>query len=143
MRIGDIVGQHKKVIIQKVKEIKGNAGAYEQWAIANRQTAKGQLGDRFEFLHEPPQANPDELTEDQGMYADSQMTAAQMLMGDAIEHLQGRQKDCYIAIMRQGLSFAEAAKLLKISKSAVQIYKTRAVNFITAYCKQQLDKRNG
>ncbi len=127
---------------QKLQTIKGKLDAYDAW-IARRfhPTPKGKLGDRFEFLSEPLVANPDQLTEASGLYSNSQMTQAQELMSEAVEHLQGLQRDCYMLTMRQGLSFTEAGKLLRLSKSDVQGYRTRAVKFVTEYVKRAI--KNG
>ncbi len=131
-----------KIKIQRLKDIKGQAGSYEQWIGKHfHQTPKGKLGDRFEFLSEPLVANPDQLTEEAGLYADSQMTQAQELMSEAVEHLQGLQRDCYMLTMRQGMSFTEAGKLLRLSKSDVQGYRTRAVKFVTEYIRRAI--KNG
>lgn len=62
----------------------------------------------------------------------------QLLMGEAIEHLQGRQKETYFLTMREGKSLSEVAKILGISKSAAQIYKLRAIKFIELYCKEAI-----
>ncbi len=136
------MSKRDKIKIQKVKEIKGYAGSYEQWIGKHfHQTPKGNLGDRFEFLTEPLVANPDQLTEEQGLYANSQLTKAQELMGEAVDHLQGLQRDCYILTMRQGMSLAEAGKILKLSKSDVQGYRTRAIAFVKGYCQRSLNVR--
>ncbi len=82
------------------------------------------------------------FNENQVMNNHYEVTDEQLLMGEAIEHLQGRQRDVYFLTMRQGLSYAETAKLLSISKSAVQIYHDRAVKFITKYCQLVLRKTN-
>jgi|ERR1019366_9129704 DNA-binding CsgD family transcriptional regulator len=124
---------------QKLSEVPGSAGAYEQFLSSHpKQTQKGKLGDRFDFVAEDVRANPDSLREDEAMYADSQPSTPQMLMGEAVAHLQGRQKECYILTLRDGKSFSEAAKVLGISKSAVEIYRNRAIKFISGYCEQAI-----
>lgn len=133
----------RSIATQYVKEISGTAGAYERWVDGHkgprsRGNPKGKLGDRFDFVHEDVKANPDSLREDQGMYANDRLTRPQELMGEAVEHLQGRQREVYILLFRQGLSFSEVSKKLRISRSAVQIYKGRALAFVTQYCKRAL-----
>ncbi len=125
---------------QKLRDVNGDEESYQKFCDNRSAKSIGKLGNRFDFSSESPQANPDLITEGQALYADSQPNKAREIMGDAVEHLQGRQRDVYMMIMRQGLSFQETAKLLKISKSAVQIYKNRAVKFITAFCKNEMKK---
>lgn len=126
---------------QKVKEIKGDSGSYGRWNDKNPiNRQKGKLGDKFDYVTEDVRANPDSLREDEGMYADNQLARPQELMGEAVEHLQGRQKQVYLLTFRQGLSFAKTAKRLKISRSAVQIYRNRAARFITGYCEAAIQR---
>jgi RNA polymerase sigma factor (sigma-70 family) len=75
-------------------------------------------------------ANPDSLPE-----AHSGPTEAQLLMGEAINHLQGRQREIYLLVFREGKSNTEVGEILGISRDTVQVYKERAVKFLTAYCK--------
>lgn len=116
LKIGDQLMKKRTIVdIQEMKERAGNAGAYDRYV-----TEKG----------ESYQANPDLLPEQC-----SGPSTPQLLMGEAIEHLQGRQKEVYIAVMRDDKSMQEAADMLSIGKSSVQTYLDRAIAFITAYCK--------
>lgn len=63
----------------------------------------------------------------------------QLLMGEAIQHLQGRQKQVYLLVMRDDRSLTEAAKVLGIGKSTAQSYLERAVAFIKGYCEQAIE----
>lgn len=81
-------------------------------------------------LGEHPQANPDVLPKTE-IAAPS---TPQLLMGEAITHLQGRQREVYLLTMREDKSLAEAAEILGIEKGTVQVYKDRAIKFISAYC---------
>jgi RNA polymerase sigma factor (sigma-70 family) len=110
----------------KTKVIKGNTGSYWDWANAN------PTGDDE---GEQTRANPDNLAESDSIYANQQPTKAQLLLGEAIEHLQGRQADVYQLTMRQGLSIAQAARQLNISKSTAQEHKEKAIKFLTQYCR--------
>lgn len=83
------------------------------------------------------QANPDVLPEDTSYFGARHRTRAQVLMGEAIQHLQGQQKAVYMLTMREAYSIAEAAKKLKISKSTAQVYRERALKFIQQYCTGQ------
>lgn len=103
--------------------IRGSAGAYERYIGTGA---------------EPARANPDILGEADAMYSGSQPSTPQLLMGEAITHLQGRQKEAYLLTMREGKSFSEAAEVLGVSKSAIQGYMTRAAKFITQYCKNAI-----
>jgi DNA-directed RNA polymerase specialized sigma24 family protein len=91
-------------------------------------------------LEELPQANPDVLREDEAMFADCQPSTPQLLMGEAVAHLQGRQLQVYMLTMRDGKSLAETAEILDIEKGTAQKYKERAIKFIAAYCKQAIDR---
>lgn len=84
---------------------------------------------------EQAQANPDCLPEQS-----SGPSSPQQLMGEAIGHLQGRQKEVYLLVMREDKSLAETAEILQISKGTVQTYIDRAVAFITQYCEQALKR---
>ena len=75
-------------------------------------------------------ANPDSLPEQS-----HSPTEAQLLMGTAISRLQGQQRLVYLLIFREGKSNVEAGKILGISTSSVAVYKRRAQEFVTAYCK--------
>lgn len=69
------------------------------------------------------------------MYAEGTPSTPQLLMGEAIMHLQGRQKEVYLLTMRDGKSLAEAAEVLGIEKGTAQRYRERAVKFLTVYCR--------
>lgn len=90
--------------------------------------------------HEDIRANPDSLIEGQYLWGDNPATRPQQLMAEAIDHLQGRQKEVYLLTMRSDRSLAEAGEILGITKAAVQNYKERAIKFITAYCKTAIAK---
>ncbi len=113
---------------QKLKEIGGNNDAYEKWHRASGE------------IKEDARANPDSLIEDQAMYANGGPSTPQFIMGEAVDHLQGRQKEVYMLIMREGKSFAEVAEILEITKGSVQVYADRANKFITAYCRAAIDR---
>jgi DNA-binding NarL/FixJ family response regulator len=131
--------EQRFIQMQSLKEVNGSSGAYERWVAQHgRSIQKGKLGDRFDFVTEDIRANPDSLREDEAMYASSQMTGPQELMGDAIEHLQGRQREVYLLTMREGLSIAQAAEKLSISKGTAQTHRDRAIKFVRAFCKAGL-----
>lgn len=67
-------------------------------------------------------------------------SSPQLLMGEAILHLQGRQKEVYLLVMREDKSMAEAAEILNIGKSTVQTYLDRAISFISDYCKAAIEQ---
>jgi DNA-directed RNA polymerase specialized sigma24 family protein len=125
----------------KLKEVNGSRGAYEQWMEGHKGSrSKGfkrndDLDARFGRIIEDVRANTDGLTEDDAMYSNDQPSTPQFLMGEAVEHLQGRQREIYILTMREGKSLAEAAKVLGMAKGTAQTYKTRAIKFIEQYCK--------
>lgn len=106
---------------QKLKERGGDAHSYERYTASVENT-------------EDVLANPDCLAD-----RDDRPTTPQQVMGEAIQHLQGRQREVYILVMREDKSMAETAEILDISKSTVQTYLDRAIGFITAYCKVAID----
>lgn len=127
---------------QKTTEKKGSEESYGKWCQSHStRRRKGSLGNRFDMVVEHVQANPDSLLENESIYFDSQPSTPQFLMGEAIEHLQGRQRECYILTMREGKSFSEAAEILGVGKGRVQQYRKRAIKFISAYCKAAM--KNG
>ena len=79
-------------------------------------------------------ANPDVLPETE-IAAPS---TPQLLMGEAVMHLQGRQREVYLLTMREDKSLAEVSEILSISKGTAQKYKERAIKFIESYCKQAI-----
>ncbi len=88
-----------------------------------------------EFLQESAQANPDVLPETE-IAAPS---TPQLVLGEAITHLQGRQKECYLLVMREDKSLSEVAEILGIAKGSVQVYVDRAVKFLTQYCRSAIN----
>lgn len=112
----------KRVIVdlQHLQEIGGGTGSYDRYSAE-------QDGE------ESVLANPDSLPEQP-----TSPSTPQMLMGEAILHLQGRQKEVYLSIMRDDKSLAETAEMLGVGKSTVQTYLDRAIAFITAYCTQAM-----
>lgn len=115
---------------QKVSEIRGSTQSYESY-VANTGYRNGGSDAVQDGYTEDAQANPDVLPEQ-----DSGPTTPQLVMGEAIEHLQGRQKEVYLLVMREDKSMAEAAEVLNVGKSTVQVYLERAIRFITAYCQK-------
>ncbi len=123
-----------KIKNQELGEIHGNTNAYDNWC--DRFAKRSEDGE----IIEPVQANPDSLPEGTSYFGDPAPTAPQLIMGEAVEHLQGRQKEVYMLIMREGYSCSEAGKKLGISKWTARDYKDRAIRFIAGYCKQQAAK---
>ena len=119
-----------RVVHQHLGEVPGNTDSYEQWIEANM--PRDENGDATE----PVQANPDSLPEGTSYFGDSQPTRAQVLMGEAIQHLQGRQKAVYLLTMQEGYSLAQAGKKIGVSKDTARTYKDRAVKFLIQYCER-------
>lgn len=116
---------------QHTREIKDNSLTYWGWMEGHGKRAK------FGFSSaEQPQANPDVLPEAEAVGP----STPQLLMGEAIQHLQGRQKEVYLLTMREGRSLAEAAKVLEISKGTAQRYRERAIKFISGYCREAMER---
>lgn len=124
----------KKIKLQKVKEItskrdfsRGERSPYWDYMATRHTELKG-----VEFA----QANPDVLpqTEIAGP------STPQLILGEAITHLQGRQKEVYLLTMRESKSLAETAEVLGITKGSAQVYQKRAIKFLTQYCKAAIDR---
>jgi DNA-directed RNA polymerase specialized sigma24 family protein len=120
--------QQKDKVIQTRDAYQGERSPY--WDDLNAR-GRGENGDE---LREHPQANPDVLPETE-IAAPS---TPQLLMGEAVMHLQGRQREVYLLTMREGKSLAEAAEVLGIEKGSAQKYKERAIKFIEGYCKEAM-----
>lgn len=112
---------------QHLSETTGSTGSYDRYT--SERTSSSSFDGAENVL-----ANPDSLPAQ-----DSSPSSPQQLMGEAIQHLQGRQKEVYLLVMREDKSIAEAGEVLDISKGTAQTYLDRAIKFITAYCKQGMD----
>lgn len=119
---------------QKIKEIESNKDASRGEQSPYWDYMESRSSDHSNF--EAAQANPDVLSETEV----SAPSTPQLLLGEAIMHLQGRQKECYLLVMREDKSLAEAAEILGIAKGSVQVYVDRAVKFLTQYCKAAIKK---
>lgn len=107
------------VEVQELDEIGGKTNSYERYAEDKGENVLG---------------NPDILPE-----ISEGPSSPQLLMGEAIEHLQGRQREVYIAIMRDGKTQEETGEMLGISRAAVRTYLDRAISFISGYCKKAME----
>lgn len=119
-----------RIKLQDLDDVKGNSGAYERWCDTHM--PKSEEG----IAEEPIESNPDSLVEGTSYFVDVHPTRAQLLMGEAILHLQGQQRAVYLLTMREGYSIAQAAKKLGLSKSTAQTYRERALKFIQQYCER-------
>jgi DNA-directed RNA polymerase specialized sigma24 family protein len=138
---GKIMSDRHFVKKHNIKEGKGPIDPYNKWCNSHpTRRRKGDLGDRFDMVTEDARANPDSLREEEAMFADSQPSTPQLLMGEAVEHLQGRQLEVYFLTMREGKSLAEAAEILGIEKGSAQRYKERAIKFILQYCQAAISR---
>lgn len=119
--MGDKLKRKKRTLvdIQEDRVIRGSDSSYEKYSEDN---------------HEDVLGNPDLLPEQS-----AKPSNPQLLMGEAIQHLQGRQKEVYLLVMREDKSIAEAAEILGIIKGTAQVHLERAVAFIKAYCIQAIE----
>lgn len=124
--------KHTKIQKIKVQQSRKDFSHTEESPYWNSVNKAGADGD----MREHPQANPDVLP-DTKIAAPS---TPQLLMGEAVEHLQGRQREVYLLTMREDKSLAEAAEILGIEKGTAQRYKERAIKFIESYCKEAIAK---
>jgi DNA-directed RNA polymerase specialized sigma24 family protein len=127
--------KHSKA--QKIKEIQSHkdssTGEHSPyWEYMRTRGESGESGD----TREQPQANPDVLPEAES----AAPSTPQLIMGEAIEHLQGRQREVYLLLMREAKTYEEVSEILKITRGAAQTYEKRAVKFIESYCKQAIVK---
>jgi DNA-directed RNA polymerase specialized sigma24 family protein len=120
----------KTKVLERPDIYKGERSPY--WDDAKARIERGGQDNIYELA----QANPDVLPETEI----SAPSTPQLLMGEAVTHLQGRQKEVYLLTMREGKSLAEAAEILGIEKGSVQRYKERAVKFLTQYCQAAINK---
>lgn len=125
----------KRVKLQKTKTIHSSTDFSRNekspyWDDFNRRRG----GDEMQEL---PQANPDVLPE---MEIASPSTP-QLLMGEAVSHLQGRQKEVYLLLMRESKTYEEVSEILGITRGAAQVYESRAIRFIKDYCARAI--KNG
>ena len=109
-----------------------------------RDASKGEFSPYWKDFHESRgengqgehvRANPDSLPEES-----TAPSTPQLIMGEAVEHLQGRQKEVYLLTMREDKSLSEVAEILGIEKASAQVYKDRAIKFIERYCKEAIQK---
>lgn len=122
----------KKTQLQKIREVQ-----------SHRDSSRGEhspywdyMAKAHETLGEFAQANPDVLP-------DTQIVAPstpQLIMGEAISHLAGRQKEVYLLTMREGKSLAEVAEILGIEKGTAQKYRERAIKFIEGWCRAAIER---
>lgn len=129
------MSKHVKIKKTRVVQSRKDASHTEQSQYWD-DVARRSSGDAHDAVREHPEANPDVLPETE-IAAPS---TPQLLMGEAVEHLQGRQREVYLLTMREGKSLADAAEILGIEKGSAQKYKERAVKFIEQYCRNAMAK---
>lgn len=124
----------KKSYFQKTRElkVKKDSSHTENSSYWEHVRTRGKSAD----MDEHPLSNPDSLPEAE----DAAPSTPQLLMGEAIQHLQGRQREVYLLTMREGRSLAETAEILSIEKGTAQKYKERAIKFIEQYCHAAIAK---
>ena len=126
----------KHVRLQKLKVIRSRKDASntensQYWDDVRRHGEGNDDGWR-----EHPQANPDVLPETE-IAAPS---TPQLIFGEAVEHLQGRQREVYLLLMRESKTYEEVHEILNITRGAIQTYEKRAIKFIEGYCKAAIAK---
>lgn len=89
----------------------------------------------FHGGHEPTEANPDVLAEEDGIKfitskEDSEMAA---LLTEVRQLFSTRELQCWNLVMRHNMSYREASDLLNISISSVQNYVKRAKEKFTKF----------
>lgn len=129
------MAKHTRIQKTRVIQSRKDSSHTEQSAYWDDVNARGH-GENGDDAQEHPCANPDVLPETE-IAAPS---TPQLLMGEAIGHLQGRQKEVYFLTMREDKSLAEAAEILGIEKGTAQKYRERAIKFVEQYCKAAIAK---
>lgn len=126
---------HKTRVIQSKKD-SSHTEQSAYWDDYDKHRGFGPEGHGDDSNREDKRANPDVLPETEI----ASPSTPQLLLGEAISHLQGRQKECYLLVMREDKSLAEVAEVLGISKGSVQVYVDRAVKFLIQYCEDCIKK---
>lgn len=128
----------KKVKLQKTRVIQSrkDSSHTEQSSYWDDVFAHKGTNENGGTAREHPQANPDVLPETEI----AGPSTPQLIMGEAIDHLQGRQREVYMLTMRDNKSLAEAAEILGIEKGSAQKYKERAIKFIESWCRNAMAK---
>lgn len=114
-----------KTNVHDCKDASGGSSPY--WEYTARSA-------REEEDTEDPRANPDMVAEGTGFFGSGEMTQPQFIFGEAVEHLQGRQKEAWMLVMREQLTEQEAAEVMGVRQQVVATYLKRATKFITRWC---------
>lgn len=128
------MSKHVRIQKTRVVQVRKDSSHTEQSSYWDDVQSRGRHDNGTPREH--VQANPDVLPDAEA----ASPSTPQLLMGEAIEHLQGRQREVYILTMREGKSLSEAAEILGIEKGSVQKYKERAIKFLTQYCRNAMAK---
>ncbi len=126
---------HKTRVIQSKKD-SSHTEQSAYWDDYDKHRGFGPEGHGDDSNREDKRANPDVLPEAEV----SAPSTPQLIYGEAVEHLQGRQREIYLLTMREDKSLGEAAEVLGLSKGTAQKYKERAIKFIEQYCKAAIAK---
>lgn len=108
-----------------------------EWQKVPKDPIKGRP---FDSSKEYPNFNPTLAYQDGLPEVSAAPSTPQLIMGEGVEHLQGRQKEVYLLTMREGKSLSEAAEILGIEKASAQVYKNRAIKFLVKYCQSAMDR---
>lgn len=114
---------NNRVFQQRMKEIKGNANAYQDWL--ERQGTHDEDGD----VVESQQANPDSMPE-RRVSSKERPTKQELILKQAESQLTGRKRQVYKHYMKGDMSIAEIALSLKIKKSTAQSYLDEALDSV-------------
>jgi DNA-directed RNA polymerase specialized sigma24 family protein len=127
--------QKTKIVQSRKDASRGEQSPYWDYVKA-KGSANASNNTNGVDMHERAEANPDVLpkTEIDGP------STPQLIMGEAISHLQGRQKEVYLLLMRESRTYEEVSEMLKITRGAAQTYERRAIKFIQDYCKAAIAK---
>lgn len=118
--LGEMIGDCEYVIewLESGKR-PGNKRGIERRAAYEREKPMDPIRMQA-FVSRSTAGSPANLTDDEAFRLD-----------EALSCLTEREKDCYVLTHGEGFSFDETAKLLKITKSSVQTFVTRAQAKIT------------
>lgn len=125
-------------VIKTRKKHSGESSPYWDW-VNNRLAKKaGDKAGQWQYEGEVPLANPDMLSEDEGYFPDVPEATRDMAeeIREAMETLSDQQRRV-VETMAEGRTFAETAKLLKMSPNTMRNHLNRARKKIMAHVTQK------
>lgn len=127
----------KKALLAEIKDFdaKGAKKDAELSAQGKRAVDAYTSWVYFHGGHEPTEANPDVLAEEDGIkfISSTEDSEAADLLKDVRQLFSARELQCWNLVMRHNMSYREAGDLLNLSLSTVQEYVRRAKDKFTKF----------